>query len=69
MPSTFNSPVGKVIHKVKAELKQSLKLTKKAKAHFTFVSKSNMDGLQVRSSGSLSVTEAVEVKEPFNSLV
>ncbi|XP_020561654.1 actin cytoskeleton-regulatory complex protein PAN1-like [Oryzias latipes] len=51
MPSTFNSPVGKVIHKVKAELKQSLKLTKKAKAHFTFVSKSNMDGLQEPQSG------------------
>uniref|UniRef100_A0A8C8A216 Arrestin C-terminal-like domain-containing protein n=1 Tax=Oryzias sinensis TaxID=183150 RepID=A0A8C8A216_9TELE len=51
MPSTFNSPVGKVIHKVKAELKQSLKLTKKAKAHFTFVSKSNIDGLQEPQSG------------------
>ncbi|KAF6729755.1 Arrestin domain-containing protein 3 [Oryzias melastigma] len=51
MPSTFNSPVGKVIHKVKAELKQSMKLRKKAKAHFTFVSKPNMDLLQEPQSG------------------
>ncbi|XP_061905546.1 arrestin domain-containing protein 3-like [Entelurus aequoreus] len=43
MPSSFKSGTGKVVHKVKAELKQSMKLTKEAKAHFTFVSKADMD--------------------------
>uniref|UniRef100_A0A3P9CC49 Arrestin domain-containing protein 3 n=1 Tax=Maylandia zebra TaxID=106582 RepID=A0A3P9CC49_9CICH len=33
---------GKIVHKVKAELKQSMKITKKTKAHFTFVSKTHM---------------------------
>ncbi|XP_019722564.1 arrestin domain-containing protein 3-like [Hippocampus comes] len=42
MPSSFKSSVGKIVHKLKAELKQSMKLTKKAKAHFTFVSKADM---------------------------
>lgn len=42
---------------MKAELKQSLKLTKKAKAHFTFVSKADMDipGLMVRNQKSLNI--------------
>lgn len=43
IPSTFKASIGKIVHKVKAELKQSMKLTKKAKAHFTFVSKADMD--------------------------
>ncbi|XP_026198115.1 arrestin domain-containing protein 3-like [Anabas testudineus] len=43
LPSSFRSSTGKIVHKVKAELKQSLKLTKKAKAHFTFVSTADMD--------------------------
>ncbi|XP_072244183.1 arrestin domain-containing protein 3-like [Leuresthes tenuis] len=43
MPSTFHTSIGKIVHKVKAELKQSMKLTKKAKAHFTFVSKADAD--------------------------
>eukprot|EP00066_Takifugu_rubripes_P008754 XP_003975177.1 PREDICTED: arrestin domain-containing protein 3-like [Takifugu rubripes] len=43
IPSTFTAPIGKVIHKLKAELKQSMKLTKKAKTHFTFVSKPYME--------------------------
>ncbi|KAM9744115.1 arrestin domain-containing protein 3-like [Menidia menidia] len=43
MPSSFETSIGKIVHKVKAELKQSMKLTKKAKAHFTFVSKADMD--------------------------
>lgn len=43
IPSTFKGHEGKIVHKVKAELKQSMKLTKKAKAHFTFVSKADMD--------------------------
>ncbi|XP_077378844.1 arrestin domain-containing protein 3-like [Festucalex cinctus] len=42
MPSSFKSSVGKIVHKLKAELKQSMKLTKTAKAHFTFVSKADM---------------------------
>ncbi|XP_061135863.1 arrestin domain-containing protein 3-like isoform X1 [Syngnathus typhle] len=42
MPSSFNSSVGKIVHKLKAELKQSMKLTKTVKAHFTFVSKADM---------------------------
>lgn len=51
IPSTFKACVGKVVHKLKAELKQSMKLTKKAKTHFTFVSKPNLDlpSLMVRS--------------------
>lgn len=50
LPSTFTSTIGKIIHKLKAELKQSMKLTKKAKVHFTFVSKPDMDipGLMVK---------------------
>uniref|UniRef100_A0A3Q3M4T6 Arrestin domain-containing protein 3-like n=1 Tax=Mastacembelus armatus TaxID=205130 RepID=A0A3Q3M4T6_9TELE len=43
LPSSFKSSVGKIVHKFRAELKRSLKLTKKAKAHFTFVSKADMD--------------------------
>ncbi|XP_053181529.1 arrestin domain-containing protein 3-like [Scomber japonicus] len=43
LPSSFKSCIGKVVHKVKAELKQSMKLTEKAKVHFTFVSKADMD--------------------------
>ncbi|KAM9821912.1 arrestin domain-containing protein 3-like isoform 1-T1 [Syngnathus typhle] len=43
MPSTFKSSLGRIVHKLKAELKQSMKLTKKAKAHFTFVSKADTD--------------------------
>ncbi|XP_038559979.1 arrestin domain-containing protein 3-like isoform X4 [Micropterus salmoides] len=40
-PSRFLT--GKIVHKVKAELKQAMKITKTAKAHFTFVSKADMD--------------------------
>lgn len=43
MPSSFKSSVGRIVHKVKAELKQSMKLTKKAESHFNFVSKADMD--------------------------
>lgn len=43
IPSSFKDCTGKIVHKVGAELKQSMKLTKKAKAHFTFVSKADMD--------------------------
>nr|XP_061803932.1 arrestin domain-containing protein 3-like [Nerophis lumbriciformis] len=43
MPSSFKSPTGRIVHKLKAELKQSMKLTKKAKAHFTFISKADMN--------------------------
>ncbi|XP_074527308.1 arrestin domain-containing protein 3-like [Halichoeres trimaculatus] len=43
IPSTFSTSIGKIVHKVKAELKQSMKLTKKTKSHFTFVSKADMD--------------------------
>ncbi|XP_061905547.1 arrestin domain-containing protein 2-like [Entelurus aequoreus] len=51
MPSSFKSGTGRIVHKVKAELKQSMKLTKEAKVHFTFVSKADMDihGLMLRS--------------------
>ena len=50
IPSSFKGREGKIVHKVKAELQQSMKLTKKAKTHFTFVSKADMDipGLMVR---------------------
>ncbi|XP_019956412.2 arrestin domain-containing protein 3-like [Paralichthys olivaceus] len=43
IPSSFKDCTGKIVHKVKAELKQSMKLTKTAKAHFTFCSKADMD--------------------------
>ncbi|XP_061673639.1 arrestin domain-containing protein 3-like [Syngnathoides biaculeatus] len=43
MPSSFKSRIGKIVHKLKAEFKQSMKLTKTAKAHFTFISKADMD--------------------------
>ncbi|XP_014326079.2 arrestin domain-containing protein 3-like [Xiphophorus maculatus] len=43
MPSSFQSSVGRIVHKLKAELKQSMKLKKKAKIHFMFVSKADMD--------------------------
>ncbi|KAK7933709.1 hypothetical protein WMY93_004605 [Mugilogobius chulae] len=43
IPSTFKSSVGKIVHKLKAELRQSMKLTKTAKTHFTFVSQADMN--------------------------
>ncbi|XP_029366437.1 arrestin domain-containing protein 3-like [Echeneis naucrates] len=43
LPSSFKSSIGKIVHKLRAELRQSMKLTKKAKVHFTFVSKADMD--------------------------
>ncbi|XP_047447591.1 arrestin domain-containing protein 3-like [Mugil cephalus] len=43
IPSSFTSCVGKIVHKLKAELKQSMKPTKKTKVHFTFRSKADMD--------------------------
>lgn len=54
MPSTFKSSAGKIVHKLKAELKQSMQLTKSAKTHFTFVSRADMDipGLLEPQSGS-----------------
>ncbi|XP_072289772.1 arrestin domain-containing protein 3-like [Eucyclogobius newberryi] len=42
IPSTFTSSVGKIVHKLKAELRQSMKMTKTAKTHFTFVSQADM---------------------------
>ncbi|KAJ4942375.1 hypothetical protein JOQ06_012241 [Pogonophryne albipinna] len=57
IPSSFKSGIGNIHHKLKAELKQSMKLTKKAKTHFTFVSKADMDilGLLEPQYGSKSV--------------
>ncbi|XP_029295957.1 arrestin domain-containing protein 3-like [Cottoperca gobio] len=43
IPSSFKTSIGRIVHKLKAELKQSMKLTKEAKTHFTFQSKANMD--------------------------
>nr|XP_040052184.1 arrestin domain-containing protein 3-like [Gasterosteus aculeatus aculeatus] len=43
IPSSFKSNTGKIVHKLKAELKQSMKLTKEAKTHFMFVSKADRD--------------------------
>ncbi|XP_014189225.1 arrestin domain-containing protein 3 isoform X2 [Haplochromis burtoni] len=40
LPSTYKRARGKIVHKVKAELTQSI--TRKTKAHFTFVSKADM---------------------------
>ncbi|XP_070690568.1 arrestin domain-containing protein 3-like [Pempheris klunzingeri] len=43
IPSSFKASIGKIVHKLTAELKQSMRLTKKTKTHFTFVSKADMD--------------------------
>ncbi|KAM6930314.1 arrestin domain-containing protein 3-like [Xenentodon cancila] len=43
MPSTFKTSTGKIVHKIKAELKQSMKLSKTTKVHYTFISKADMD--------------------------
>ncbi|KAG7243964.1 hypothetical protein INR49_006122 [Caranx melampygus] len=43
LPSSFKASIGKIVHKLKAELRQSMKLTKKAKVHFAFISKADMD--------------------------
>ncbi|XP_031165162.1 arrestin domain-containing protein 3-like [Sander lucioperca] len=43
IPSSFKSSIGNIVHKLKAELHQSMKLTKKVNTHFTFVSKADMD--------------------------
>ncbi|XP_044052562.1 arrestin domain-containing protein 3-like [Siniperca chuatsi] len=43
IPSSFKTSIGKVVHKLKAELKQAMKLTKTVKTHFTFVSKADMN--------------------------
>ncbi|XP_028270694.1 arrestin domain-containing protein 3-like [Parambassis ranga] len=43
IPSSFKSQIGRIVHKLKAELKQSMKFTKTAKTHFAFVSKVNME--------------------------
>ncbi|XP_071755833.1 arrestin domain-containing protein 3-like [Centroberyx gerrardi] len=43
MPSSFKSQIGKVVHQLRAELKQSMKVTKKVKTKFTVVSKPDMD--------------------------
>ncbi|XP_017269198.2 arrestin domain-containing protein 3 [Kryptolebias marmoratus] len=49
IPSSFWSIFGRIIHKLKAELKQPMKVTRKAKIHFTFVSKADLStpGLMV----------------------
>ncbi|XP_054629666.1 arrestin domain-containing protein 3-like isoform X2 [Dunckerocampus dactyliophorus] len=39
MPSSIKSSLCRIVHKLKAELKQSMKLPKKADTYFTFVSK------------------------------
>ncbi|XP_051924649.1 arrestin domain-containing protein 3-like [Hippocampus zosterae] len=49
IPSSFKCALCKIVHKLKAELKQPLKLRKKAETHFKFISKPTMDisGLMV----------------------
>lgn len=43
MPSSFKDSIGKIVHKVKAELHRSMRLTEKAKQHFTFVAPADQD--------------------------
>ncbi|XP_056150073.1 arrestin domain-containing protein 3-like [Lampris incognitus] len=43
IPSSFKGWEGKIKHQLRAELKQSMRLTKKTKTCFTFVSKADMD--------------------------
>ncbi|XP_015229900.1 PREDICTED: arrestin domain-containing protein 3-like [Cyprinodon variegatus] len=54
MPSSFYSSVGRIVHRLEVELHQSMKLTKTAKTHFTFISTADMDtpGLMVSQHGS-----------------
>ncbi|XP_068167621.1 arrestin domain-containing protein 3-like [Antennarius striatus] len=43
MPSSFQNSTAKILHELKAELKQPMKLTKTTVAHFNFVSKADMN--------------------------
>uniref|UniRef100_A0A3P9N8T0 Arrestin domain-containing protein 3-like n=1 Tax=Poecilia reticulata TaxID=8081 RepID=A0A3P9N8T0_POERE len=47
IPSSFCSVFGQIVHTLKAELKQLMKLTKKAETHFTFVCKPSVSGLML----------------------
>ncbi|XP_038132124.1 arrestin domain-containing protein 3-like [Cyprinodon tularosa] len=49
LPSSFSSIFGQIIHTLKAKLKQSMMLPRKAKTYFTFVSKEemNLPGIRV----------------------
>ncbi|KAF7200100.1 arrestin domain-containing protein 3 [Nothobranchius furzeri] len=42
MPSSFWSMFGRVLHKLKAELKQSMRLKKRTEIYYTFVSRADM---------------------------
>ncbi|XP_023200097.1 arrestin domain-containing protein 3-like [Xiphophorus maculatus] len=53
IPSSFCSVFGQIVHTLKAELKQPMKLTKKAETHFTFVCKASESGLMARQHGSM----------------
>ncbi|XP_049619951.1 arrestin domain-containing protein 3 [Syngnathus scovelli] len=54
MPSSFKCALCEIVHKIKAELKQPMKLPRKAETYFKFVSKPTMDitGLMVPWHGS-----------------
>ncbi|XP_029916253.1 arrestin domain-containing protein 3-like [Myripristis murdjan] len=43
IPSSFKASTGKITHRLKAELHQSMRVPVKAKTSFTFVSKADMD--------------------------
>ncbi|XP_077572200.1 arrestin domain-containing protein 3-like [Stigmatopora nigra] len=43
LPSSFKCNLCEIVHKIKVELKQSMKLTKKAETYYKFVSKPPMD--------------------------
>ncbi|KAM4745178.1 arrestin domain-containing protein 3-like [Anableps anableps] len=53
IPSSFCSIFGQIVHTLKAELKQSMRLTKKTETHFTFVCKAAGSGLMARQHGSI----------------
>ncbi|XP_036000287.1 arrestin domain-containing protein 3-like [Fundulus heteroclitus] len=53
IPSSFSSIYGQIVHTLKAELKQSMKLKKKAKTHFTFVGKAAGSGFMARQHQSM----------------
>ena len=42
MPSTFKASEGKVVYQLRAQLKQSMRLSENTRAKFTFVSKPDM---------------------------
>ncbi|XP_037115860.1 arrestin domain-containing protein 3-like isoform X2 [Syngnathus acus] len=68
IPSSFKCALCEIVHKIKAELKQPMKLPRKAETYFKFVSKPTMDitglmmeGKAVSSSSKGTVMKAIAI--------